>query len=102
MKSFRFLNLDLALCIALMFLVVASWLGFTSFLQRSSSESAGFRFMVRHLSLGETPEFVLNIAGEGLAQPLEIIATRKEFQAASIITTLHLFGLVWLSLRVMS
>lgn len=83
---------ELFLTLALIPLSILAWLGFVSFLQTTFAERAAFHFMVSHLELGETPKFVLQIAGEGLPQPFEVLFSHSEFWISLVV----LLGLVML------
>ena len=72
-------RLDFFLCVGLIALAVLVWLGFISYLQTTFSEKAAFHFMVSHLQLGESPEFALQIAGQGLPQPFEVLFYQRAF-----------------------
>ena len=95
-KSPRF---EFALSLALIPLSILVWLGFISFIQTTFAERAAFHFMVNHLRLGETPEFVLQIAGEGLPQPFEILYDRHEFWVSLAVLILFITILSLLSVR---
>ena len=58
----RSTRLEFTLCLLLIAVAILAWLGFISFLHATSTEGAAFRFMASHLRLGESPEFVLQIA----------------------------------------
>jgi len=92
-------RLELALSLTLIPLSILVWLGFISFLQTTFAERAAFHFMVSHLQLGETPEFVLQIAGEGLPQPFEILYGRREFWASLAVLVFFDAALSWLATR---
>jgi hypothetical protein len=59
---------ELTVCILLIFGVIGAWTGFFLFFDHSAGERAAFWFMRNHLSLGEPPDFVLHIAGQGMPQ----------------------------------
>jgi hypothetical protein len=63
------------------------------------AERAGFAFMASHLRLGESPEFVLDIAGDGLPQPFEILSHRREFWVSLVVLLVFTAPLGWLAAR---
>ncbi len=91
---------ELRVCILLIFGVIGSWTSFLLFLNHSAGERAAFWFMRKHLSLGEPTEFVLQIAGQGIPQPVEILITWREFQLSLLWALTLIAGLVWLAYRV--
>lgn len=95
-QSFK---MELAVCVALIFGVIVTWINFFMFLDYSSGERAGFWFMRNHLGLGEAPDFVLRIAEQGIPQPVEILITWREFQLSLIFALLLISGLTWLAYR---
>ena len=95
----RSLRVEAALCIVLIVVVILTWASFVTFLRDISDEVAGLRFIRRHLALGESPEFVLGIAGDGIAQPLDAIITWRWFQWGTAIAGVILTLLAWLGAR---
>ncbi len=95
-KSFKF---EIAICLALLVLILVVWTQFVTFLYNNLSVFAAFAFIRHHRSLGEDPKFILDTAVNGLPQPFEIILTWREFQFSVIITLLLIFGLGWLMFR---
>lgn len=95
----RSLRFEAALCIVLIFIVIFAWASFVAYLRDISDEVAGLNFIRRHLALGEDPEWVLGIAGEGIAQPLDAIITWRWFQWGTAITGIILTLLAWLGAR---
>jgi hypothetical protein len=79
--------------------VLLTWISFFLFLDHSSGERAAFWFMRNHLGLGETPDFVLRIVGQGIPQPVAILITWREFQLSMLFALLLLAGLAWLAYR---
>jgi hypothetical protein len=90
---------ELTVCGLLILGVIMAWSSFFRFLAHSSGERAAFWFMRSHLGLGEQPDFVLRIAGQGIPQPLEILVTWREFQLSVLFALALLSGLVWLAYR---
>jgi hypothetical protein len=90
---------ELIVCVLLMLGVILAWMSFFLFLDHTSGERAAFWFIQNHLGLGETPDFVLHIAGHGLPQPAMIIITWREFQCSLLIALLLIAGLAWLEYR---
>ena len=90
---------ELTVCVLLMLGVIMAWMSFFLFLDHSSGERAAFWFMRNHLGLGETPDFVLRIAGQGIPQPVAIVITWREFQFSVMFALLLIAGLVWLAYR---
>jgi hypothetical protein len=95
----RSLRLEVALCILLSFFVILVWAGFVAFLMDISDEIAGLSFIRNHLALGEDPEWVLKIAGDGIPQPFEIILTWRWFQWGTIAAGIIITILAWLGAR---
>lgn len=92
-------KIEVAVCIVLIGVVLAAWLGFAVAYHRSLAERAAFWFMRDHLQLGESSEFVLNIARDGLPQPLGILMARPAFQASVAVAIILVAGQAWLALR---
>jgi hypothetical protein len=90
---------ELMVCALLMLGVLVTWISFLLFLDHSSGERAAFWFMRNHLGLGETSDFVLRIAGQGIPQPVAIMITWHEFQLSVLLALLLLAGLAWLAYR---
>ena len=90
---------EVTVCALLLLGVFMAWICFIVFLEHSSGERAAFWFMRNHLGLGEAPDFVLRIAGQGIRQPMEILITWREFQASVLFVLLLLTGLAWLTYR---
>ena len=95
-ESTRF---EFSLCLILIVLAILVWLGFIAFVMNTLAERAAFNFMSNHLRLGESPEFVLSIAGEGLPQPIEILLHRREFWGSLTILIVFIAMLGWLAAR---
>jgi ABC-type microcin C transport system permease subunit YejE len=95
----RSLRVEAALCIVLIVVVILTWASFVTFLRDISDEVASLKFIRGHLALGESPEFVLGIAGEGIAQPLDAIITWRGFQWGTGIAGIMLTLLAWLGAR---
>jgi len=90
---------EFALCLILIAASILVWIGFISFLHATSTEGAAFRFMASHLRLGESPEFVLQIAGEGLPQSYEVLLHRREFWGSMAVLIVFTAALGWLAAR---
>ena len=90
---------ELTVCALLMLGVIMAWMSFFLFLDHSSGERAAFWFMRNHLALGETPDFVLRIAGQGIPQPVVSVITWREFQFSVVFALLLIAGLAWLAYR---
>jgi hypothetical protein len=90
---------ELTVCILLIFGVIGAWTGFFLFFDHSAGERAAFWFMRNHLSLGEPPDFVLHIAGQGVPQPVEILITWRELQLSLVMALTLIAGLIWLAYR---
>ena len=90
---------ELTVCVLLLFGVILAWMSFFLFLEHGSAERAAFWFMRNHLGLGETPDFVLRIAGQGIPQPVAIVITLQEFQFSVVFACLLIAGLTWLAYR---
>jgi hypothetical protein len=92
-------KIELTVCVLLILGVITAWSSFFRFLDHSSGERAAFWFMRNHLGLGEPPDFVLRIAGQGIPQPLEILVTWREFQLSVLFAMALIGGLAWLAYR---
>ena len=92
-------TLEVTICILLIFGVIGAWICFFLFFAQSAGERAAFWFMRNHLSLGEAPDFVLRIAGQGIPQPVELLITWREVQLSLIMTMTLIAGLIWLASR---
>ncbi len=92
-------RLELVLSLFLIPHSILTWLGFISFLQTTFAERAAFHFMVNHLELGETPEFVLQIAGQGLSQPFDVLFSQSEFWVSVVMLVVLLTLLSLVSIR---
>lgn len=95
----RSLATEVKVCVFLLLVVVIAWIGFVRFLIQNSGERAAFWFMRDHLTLGESPEFVLEVAGEGLPQTLGSIVTWSAFQVSMVFLIVLIAGLTWLAYR---
>jgi len=95
-------RLEFTLSLVLIAFAILVWFGFVAHLQTTITEGAAFHFMVSHLQLGETPEFVLQIAGQGLPQPLEGLFSRREFWLSLAMLALFAIGMGWLAARLWS
>ena len=95
-RSFRF---EAVLSIVLIVMVILAWTAFVVFLVNISDEVAGFNFIRNHLALGENPEFILGIAGDGIPQPLDAIVTWRWFQWGTVLAGIFLTILAWLGAR---
>ncbi len=92
-------NAEIAVCIALIILVIITWFAYASFFNEYVTVKTAIEFIKRHRALGESPQFILDTAGGGLAQPLDIIILWREFQASIGIAIISILGLTWLTLR---
>ena len=92
-------RLEFFLCLALIAFAILVWSGFIAHLQTTFSEKAAFHFMVNHLQLGESPEFILQIAGQGIPQPFDVLFSQREFWMSLVVLTLFVTGLGWLVAR---
>ncbi len=63
------------------------------------AERAAFWFMRDHLRLGEHPAFILQVAGDGLPQPWEVLLSRREVWVATFLAALQAGALLWLAAR---
>lgn len=90
---------EIVVCIALIILVIITWFAFASLFNEYVTAKAAIEFIKRHRALGESPQFILDIAGSGLDQPLDVIIRWREFQASIGIATLLILGITWLTLR---
>jgi hypothetical protein len=95
----KFPRLELILSLSLIPFSILIWVGFISFLQTTFAERAAFHFMVNHLELGETPEFVLQIAGQGLSQPFDVLFSQSEFWVSLVMLVVFLTLLSLVSIR---
>ncbi len=94
-QSFK---IEIAAGISLIVLTIITWFAFTSFFNDYVTVKAAMEFIKRHRALGENPQFILGIAGNGLPQPFEIIASWREFQVSFAIAIAQIIGLLWLTL----
>lgn len=90
---------EFVLCLALIGLSILTWLGFLAFLQSTFAERAAFAFMASHLRLGESPDFALQIAGDGIPQPWHILFVRPEFWVSLALLVLFAGALGFLAFR---
>ena len=90
---------ELIVLALLLFVVLFAWFSFFLFLSHSSSERAGFWFMRSHLALGESPDFILRIADQGIQQPITILVTWREFQTSLLFAIFFVASLTWLTYR---
>jgi hypothetical protein len=92
-------RLEITICILLISMIFLAWMAFVMFLGNISDEIASMNFIRRHIALGEDPEWVLNIAGAGIPQPLDAIITWRWFQWGMIIFGVLETLLAWLGAR---
>lgn len=96
--SRKSLHAEIVVCVALIVLVVVTWIGFALYFYEDVSIRSALAFMQYHKALGESPEFIPG-AVNGLAQPLDVLFTWRQFQASIIIAMLLILGLMWLAFR---
>ncbi len=80
-------------------LALVAYLAFVNFFFDYIESKAALLFIQNHRALGESDKFILDIAGQGLAQPWEIVVTWQPFQIGTLIALVLIALLGWMVIQ---
>lgn len=90
---------EAVVCTALIVVVLLAWVGFAIEHYQALQARAFVGFVRQHLSLGESPSFILNTALTVSVLPTQLLRSGR-FLVGSAIAILMMASLGWLALRI--